>query len=225
MDVRIDRPFFLYANCIVEYHGRAESITTPGMRVILHKLDGTLLVHKCSLVTPLNYNGPKSKLSIDGDTLVSVNQHGEIIKIHIIDIIHYHELIEWSSDSITVRGTENDVCNYIVDNISDLIQITPKMITRELKTPHGSLDIVVTDADQVRHCIEVKRNKATLRAVFQLDGYMQYMTQHFDCKGYLAAPDIGNNALDNLVSKGYRFISVKDYKHESQECPGCSVLQ
>lgn len=152
--------------------------------------------------------GPKSELSGDDNILISTNKQGETITVELINIIAYEELIEWNSDSARMSGTESQMCDYIENNPSEFFDFIICNINRELRTPNGAIDIVITDDRGIRHCIEVKRKRANLRSVFQLRNYIEYMNDHFTCIGYIAAPDIGTNALDEAINRGYKFLRI-----------------
>ena len=58
--IDIAKPFFLYALCEVEYNGRAVSNVGPGLRVIIRKADGAVIIHSAVKITPMNYIGSGS---------------------------------------------------------------------------------------------------------------------------------------------------------------------
>jgi endonuclease len=200
------KPFMLYANCSVEYAGRANSSVGPGLRVILHKADGSLIVHKASNVTPMNYIGPKSTLTLENQTLTGRSKT-ERVTILINEIIHYHELIEWSNDSIKLTGTENELCEKLIANAGSLLGIGVSRVQRELLTVAGPIDVVFTDFNDIRHCVEVKRKKITMSAIYQLYRYLSHMSP-YACVGYLAGPDIGNSARREADKYGYKFVKI-----------------
>lgn len=198
------KPFILLAQCTVNYHGRAKSYVGPGKRVIVHKTDGSFMVHGAKKITPLNYNGPKSTLHWDGK-LVSTSPRGETITIDIIHIYNYIEIIDWSSEKVSLTGSEAQVRDYLIKNAETLLGIKVSHAIIEHHTRLGNVDLVLVDTDNGWHCIEVKRKRASINAVYQLHRYMGELPGRL---GYLAAPAISPKAMAELARLGYQFIEV-----------------
>lgn len=195
----------------MEYSGRASSVVGVGNRVILYKSDGTLIIHRSTKVTPLNYARPKSSLSWvsipDGIGRLLCEFKGEEIVVNIYEIYYFHHLTEWSSDSISLKGTESEMVEYLIDNSYALLGVNYYWYQRELPTSSGSIDVVFVDYDKVRHIVEVKRRKANASAVYQLRRYIDYLVG-FTTVGYLAAPSITSNAMNILDEFGYHYVEL-----------------
>ncbi len=202
------RPFCCYALCEVDYNGRAVSHVGLGNRLIINKSDSSFVIHKATCITPMNYNGPKSSLVVNGDKLISTSKSGEIITVTIKEILSYTELDCWSNKTIDIKKTESDLCDKIIDNAGQLLGINVKSIEREMPTVLGKIDIVCTDMDNIKHCIEVKRKTISVSGVYQLNKYMKYMSKNGSCVGYMAAPKISSNAMMELMQFGYQFIKI-----------------
>lgn len=202
--INIHKPFAMMALCEIEYDGRARSTVGKGRRLIIHKIDGTLLIHRSLKITPLNYNGPKSTLYKYDNKLISISPKSEKIIVTIYDIFMYEELDDWSSDSINLTGSEAQLCDKLITHCKHYLNIDHKEVYKEYPTRLGNIDIVFIDKTNIRHCIEVKRKKANMSAVYQLHRYMK----EIHGIGYLAAPDISDNAMAELVRLNYKFIKI-----------------
>ncbi len=197
--------FILYARVTVEYNGRAKSIIGPSNLCVIHKLDGSLIIHGATSCMPINYQRPKSTLELVGSQLICTSgKKDEQIKITIHHIHHYQELEEWSRDKLTMTGTEKQLCDQICGRIDETLGVKTTYVDREVKVEFGSIDILAIDEANVRHVIEVKRARITTNAVFQLKKYCDSM--RYKSIGYVAAPDISPKALALVSSLGFRYI-------------------
>lgn len=211
--IRVEQPFILYAFCKIEYDGRAKSSSEFGNHLIIHKTDGTLLIHRNRLCTPLNYQPPKAILKKDKNYLISCRKD-ETIKIVVDKIVNYTELANWSSKEIKISRTEKELRDYIVDHLEDLLdlQFAEKFI--EFETPVGYIDILGIDEHGIYHVIEVKRGKASLASCSQLNRYSQYFLEiGKSVRDYLASPSISKNALRHAKEMKQTWIKVN---HNSQ---------
>lgn len=203
-----DKSFFLYARVTVEYNGRARSVIGPVNLTIMHKVDGALVIHGANGCLPVNYQRPKSVLSILGNILLCQSKD-EQINVIIHEILHYYEIKEWSSDKLKMKGTEKQLCDTICNNIDSILKTPIIKINREMPVRHGSIDILAT-GKEMKHIIEVKRKRATKSAVFQLRKYMEDFSDT-KCIGYVAAPEIGKEALGLMKEFGYIYLDVKEH--------------
>jgi endonuclease len=211
MTIRVEQSFVLYAECSVQYNGRAKSTLVPGNYLITHKNDGTLKIDGGSLCTSLNYQPPGAILQKTKNLLVSVRKE-ETIKIKLKQIHFYKELKEWSVHKINIDKTEAQLRNYIANNIktsSGLLNINIKEVFIEFKTPVGNIDILAIDVDNVYHVIEVKRGKVNLAACSQLERYTNYFLDIMkDVKDYIASPDISSNASNYMKANHQTWVQV-----------------
>lgn len=205
-----NKGFFLYARVTVVYDGRAKSVIGPSNLCVLHKLDGSLIVHGAVNCTPINYQRPRAILTVENGQLVCRSKKGdEEIRITIHETFNYYELNEWSSDKLTMTGTERQLCDYFVENASNILKVEVARVDREVRVEYGSIDILVTDTSKVRHIVEVKRAKASVNGVFQLRKYCDLMSQTHTCFGYLAAPAISDKALVLVSALGFKYVNLQ----------------
>lgn len=207
-NVDCNSAFILYADCSVIYDGRARSTLERGRYLIIHKSDGALLIHNGAANQPVNYQGSKAKLSVDGDLLISVRKK-ERLEICVHEVINHTSLTSWSMSEIVIRDTEHDLVKKIEQNWNDVIKIPVGRIEREFSTQYGPIDLAGISDDGTHVIVEVKRGKASLSHCSQLNRYNEHFTmKHIKCVCILASPQIGKNAHNYLRSHGYTWISV-----------------
>lgn len=212
--IRVDRPFFLYGLFTVEYNGRAKSIIGPVNLAIHSKKDGSFIIHAAKNIAASNYQGPKSTLTLEGDTLLCVNKkRTESIRVTIHRLKHYIELDDWTMDSIKLSRTEKELCDKIENNISDVLGahgfVYSEVEThQQFPTKFGPFDVCAIADGKYYHVIEVKARKITMAAVFQLERYMSCFDSSI---GHLIAPSISPKAAKHLELKEDIFFTELDY--------------
>lgn len=206
--IRIDRPFSLYATCSIEYEGRAKSTLTPGNYLIIHKGDGTLLIHGASKFNVLNYQPPGAILRREHDHLISTRKN-ETIKIHLQQIIHYYEFPDWSN-KIDITMTEKHLRLQIIENIGMILNDAIIETIPEFATPYGPVDLVAISSTGLYYIIEIKRNKAALAGATQLGRYLSYFREiEQETQGWLMSPAISSGALEYCRKHGFHWGSVR----------------
>lgn len=219
--INVDRSFVALVNCTVVYQGRASSILEPGTYLLIHKSDGTLLIHGATLFTPLNYQPPGAVLRLDGHRLFSTRKK-ETIQMLLSEVLWYKETEEISNHKIKISKTEKELRDYIVkENFPHMLAVyrcrranqeneyKVKEVFIEHPTPYGPIDILMIDSDNTIHVIEVKRGKASLAACAQLQRYMRYYEEigkpHV---GWILSPEISSGAEKYCGKHGIWWQSV-----------------
>lgn len=202
--VKNNTSFILYCDCNVKYDGRASSILDYGNYLIIYKADGSLQIHASNKISPRNYQGAKSLLSIDDNQITSINKLEKII-ILLRNVYFVFQLRDWSNNEITITKTEKDLVDKLCLNWNEYMNIACDNIVREYKTDHGPVDIVGLDRKNIKHVIEVKRRKATIKDVTQLRKYLECID---DSIGYLAAPSISTKAKSYLYQHECNYINI-----------------
>jgi len=202
--IDLKAPFLLYANCSIEYDGRANSKLKPGNYLVIHKNDGSLLIHGGDKTTAKNYQSSGAVLELAANAVVS-RRRNETIKVIISEILFYKALDNWSEHNIAIVKTESDLVNKLVANIDDYLGIEVEKVIREYTTDLGKVDVCAIGKDGKLHLIEVKRIKATKNHCNQLRKYMDCVDNSL---GYLASPEIGESTLKFMNEKGYKWIQV-----------------
>lgn len=219
LDIRVEQPFSLYAIADVEYNGRAKSSLKAGRLLIIHKSDGTLLIHGDSLCTPRNYQPPGAILKLDGNRLVSTRK-GETIIITICEILSYTELPAWSTERVAISRTERELRDYLASTLPKYIDANIVETHIEFKLPVGAIDILAIDSNNSYHIIEVKRRTIGLPVIYQLNRYVDYLKSLSKTTfGYVAGPGISKNALHHLGFTGYQYLAIEHQVDDVEELP------
>lgn len=213
-DINTSVSFCLYADCTVLYDGRANSTLERGRYLIIKKTDGSYLIHGADKVPARNYQGPNSKLIIDGDRLICTNRK-EVIIITIFEIINYQELVDWSSAKIKISKTEKELVDKIQNNWATYFpDLTDAELYREVKTAVGAIDLLgirnLGGGREHYFVIEAKRKKVTLKDCTQLRRYMEHLSEDLIgwIDGWLAAPEIGKKALQYLKKHDLHWLQI-----------------
>jgi len=206
--IDVKAPFILYAQAEVFYDGRACSTLEIGNYLIIHKTDGALLIEASTKTTPRNYQGPGATLEQRAHILISRRKQETIkIVIHKLHSISY--LSNWSASNIIITKTEKELVNKIIDNWADYVPGEFVTIQQEFPTLLGPVDIVGVDTNRLHHVVEVKRKNISVPHVSQLDRYISAIRDiGEDAVGYIAAPNIGKNALAYCATQGFQYIKV-----------------
>lgn len=196
----------IFADCNVQYEGRASSTLCDGKYLIIIKADGSLIIHDNSKLKPKNYIGPKAKIDVSNDTITATCKK-ESITINLKEIFQDLDLIGWDNNSINLVRTEFELRDKLADNIGDYLDIVPVSVEKEVQTNFGKIDLLVRDDCDIVHIIEVKRGLASISACSQLYRYFQDF-EAVRRKGYIAAPRITDSALKLLDNYGLGYIKV-----------------
>lgn len=205
----------IYADCEVEYDGRAAGYLGPGERVILCKPDGTLLVHRPRGHDPVNWQPPGSTfvVTVDDDACrltARRSQPDEHVTLHLIEI---YTVTRFSADDtapLELTGTEADMHEYILEH-PDVIEDGLRVLEHERDTPHGTIDVFATDETGTPVIIEVKRRRATLSHVDQLRRYMEkYRESNPEARGILVAPKASEKVERTLARHALEYVSIDE---------------
>ncbi len=208
----------LVGACSVDYQGRAKSTLASGERLVLHKPDGTLLVHTGEGTKPVNWQpGPTStgaavKEIEDGQEAlvltVERDSPREIVTL-VFEQVHLAAAFELRDDEdLDLFGTEAD--------IQQLLHLHPHLIEEgftpydiELDRRRGPMDLYGHDVHGTRTVVEVKRRTAGIEEATQLARYVERERDvHGDVRGLLAAPGISDKAMRYLRDKELEFCEL-----------------
>lgn len=214
---------YIYANCKIEYEGRALSQLNWGERIILIKPDGSFLVHQDKKVEPVNWQPPKSKARayILHEKLHLESRRRtpkELLTVELGDIhlINYTNIEDY--EEIEQAGYEKDMGDMIMEK-PHIIEEGFKPTAREYSVEHGFIDILGKDKDNNLMILELKCRKAGISAVKQLKRYLTDFkyeevpltdkeAEKQKIRGILVAPSIDENAKELIEEEGIEFVSV-----------------
>ncbi|MEZ0290051.1 MAG: endonuclease NucS [Sulfolobales archaeon] len=219
-----DSVVILVGRCSVSYKGRASSETGDEIRLIILKPDGTLLIHESRGRDPLNWQPPGSlcSFSIQDDKLVLRCYRArfrEEVLVVFTEIYHIGVARIGYSKDFEVRGVERDLVEKIALN---RLPIDPeaRLVAREYHTPYGRIDLVYkNESKRVLYLVEVKNERAGMPAVSQLIRYVEYLKEHHregDVVGVLVSDGVSDEALKELLSRGFHYVNVRSFKTSSR---------
>ena len=204
----------LAGNCTVDYEGRASSNLGPGERLAIFKPDGSALVHRPKDYSPVNWQPPGSLFH------TRLERNKLVIRVH---RKKDHEVMEITFDSLkmvsvlelrdvgefNLYATESDMQQAILTQPS-LIEAGFRPITSERPVDPGFIDIMGVDRENILTIIEIKRVKATKKAVIQLKKYMDVIRvdPRRKVRAILIAPSLAEGAQQVLASLGYEFKAL-----------------
>ncbi|MBO3661997.1 endonuclease NucS [Microbacterium stercoris] len=212
------------ARCSVDYTGRLNAHLPLATRVLMHKADGSLLIHSDGgSYKPLNWMSPPCRLDVvevsaelaeAGVTetwKVSHAKTGDALTVHIYEIVHdsKHEL--GIDPGLIKDGVESDLQRLLSEQV-DLISEGAKLVRREYPTAIGPVDLLVREASGMPIAVEVKR-RAEIDGVEQLSRYLDLLGRDpllSGIRGVLAAQEIKPQARVLAEDRGIRVL-ILDY--------------
>lgn len=202
--------------CEVEYDGRASGYLGLGERVVMCKPDGTMLVHRPRNHDPVNWQPPGSVIrATASDAELTITARRSDPDEHVSVILHdIASLVEYNADDtapLELSGTEADMHEYVLDNPGE-IEPELRVIEHERDTPYGSIDIFAHDDDGTPVIIEVKRRRASLTHVDQLQRYVSlYSDSNPNTRGILVAPAASDRVRRTLRDNGLEFVQLDKF--------------
>ncbi|WP_433675717.1 endonuclease NucS [Microbacterium gorillae] len=212
------------ARCSVDYTGRLNAHLPEATRLLMHKGDGSLLVHSDGgSYKPLNWMSPPCSFSVeeldDDDTAAGVverwrvvhKKSGDALTVRIFELIHdsAHDL--GVDPGLQKDGVEADLQRLLAEQIG-LVEDGAQLVRREYPTAIGPVDHMVRDINGNHIAIEVKR-KANIDAVEQLTRYLELLNRDpvlAPVRGILAAQSIAPQARTLAVDRGIEVLLL-DY--------------
>jgi RecB family endonuclease NucS len=204
------------ARCSVDYTGRLNAHLPEATRLLMHKGDGSLLVHSDGgSYKPLNWMSPPCSFVVedldDDDAAAGVverwrvvhKKSGDALTVRIFELIHdsAHDL--GVDPGLQKDGVEADLQRLLAEQIG-LVEDGAQLVRREYPTAIGPVDHMVRDINGNHIAIEVKR-KANIDAVEQLTRYLELLNRDpvlAPVRGILAAQSIAPQARTLAVDRG-----------------------
>ncbi|WP_243075973.1 endonuclease NucS [Microbacterium sp. SS28] len=211
------------ARCSVDYSGRLNAHLPLATRLLVHKGDGSLLVHSDGgSYKPLNWMSPPCTLTVEAPDAEAADEGivelwrvthaktGDALLVRIHEVIHdtSHEL--GVDPGLIKDGVEADLQRLLAEQV-EVIGDDLALVRREFPTAIGPVDLMLRSveiefaAGAVRHvAVEVKR-KAGIDAVEQLTRYLELLNRdpHLaPVRGVLAAQSIAPQAKTLAGDRG-----------------------
>jgi len=212
------------ARCSVDYTGRLNAHLPLATRLLVHKGDGSLLVHSDGgSYKPLNWMSPPCTLTLrapdeteaeDGVVELWKVTHaktGDALLVRIYEVLHdtSHEL--GLDPGLVKDGVEADLQRLLAEQI-ELLGEGFTLVRREYMTAIGPVDILARDAAGASVAVEIKR-RGDIDGVEQLTRYLELMNRDpllAPVTGVFAAQEIKPQARTLATDRGIRCL-VLDY--------------
>ena len=212
------------ARCSVDYTGRLNAHLPLATRLLVHKGDGSLLVHSDGgSYKPLNWMSPPCTLTLrapdeteaeDGVVELWKVTHaktGDALLVRIYEVLHdtSHEL--GLDPGLVKDGVEADLQRLLAEQV-DVIGDGLTLVRREFPTAIGPVDLVLRDAAGGTIAVEVKR-RGDIDGVEQLTRYLELLGRdpHLaPVTGVFAAQEIKPQARVLAADRGIRCVTL-DY--------------
>ena len=205
----------IVARCTASYTGRLTTNLPEGVRLLMIKEDGTLMIWSDgggSSVKPLNWMTPPTVIEDSGDLLVVRKRAGrseDRLEIKLVEVLSdvVHDMGE--AAGLEKDGVERDLQLLLAD---DPTHIEPdlRLVKREWPTGVGPVDLMCRDADDAWVAVEIKRI-GTIDAVEQLTRYLDCIRvdpARADCRGILVAQQIKPQAIALAEQRGLTWAQV-----------------
>jgi RecB family endonuclease NucS len=212
------------ARCSVDYTGRLNAHLPLATRLLVHKGDGSLLVHSDGgSYKPLNWMSPPCTLTLqapdDADAEDGVVEMWKVTHAKTGDalLVRIHEVLHDSSHELGVDpglvkdGVEADLQRLLAEQV-DVIGDGLTLVRREFPTAIGPVDLLLRDAAGGTIAVEVKR-RGDIDGVEQLTRYLELLGRdpHLaPVTGVFAAQEIKPQARVLAADRGIRCVTL-DY--------------
>ena len=206
----------LFGRCTVAYDGRASSNLGAGDRHVLLKPDGTVLVHTDEGQKPVNWQPPGCvhEPGIEEGAFVLRSRREtptEELEVRFEALRHVATFDVTDPEELSLSGTEADLKERILEEPSAIEEGFEPLAT-ERDTPAGAVDVYGEDGEGRAVVLELKRRRAGLDAVGQLERYVDALRRdlHADreVRGILVAPSATERTRDLLEEHGLEFVSL-----------------
>ena len=210
------------ARCSVDYTGRLTAHLPLATRLLVHKGDGSLLVHSDGgSYKPLNWMSPPCRLDVeepDADSAAAGVQEywrvthaktGDALLVRIYEVLHdsSHEL--GIDPGLQKDGVEADLQRLLAEQV-EVIGDGLTLVRREFPTAIGPVDLLLRDPAGGTIAVEVKR-RGDIDGVEQLTRYLELLDRdpHLSpVTGVFAAQEIKPQAKVLAADRGIRCVTL-----------------
>jgi endonuclease len=205
----------IVARCEVVYTGRGTTRLAEGVRLLMIKADGTVMIWSDgggSSVKPQNWMTPPTVIEEDGDLLVIRKRAGKSedrLEIRLVEVLSDVEHEMGEAAGLQKDGVERDLQEALAADPGSL-EPDLRLERREWPTDLGPVDLMCRDADGGWVAVEIKRI-ATIDAVEQLSRYLERIRldpSRAGCRGILAAQQLKPQAVTLAEARGIRCAEV-----------------
>ncbi|MBD7958444.1 endonuclease NucS [Microbacterium sp. Sa4CUA7] len=213
------------ARCSVDYAGRLNAHLPTATRLLVHKGDGSLLIHSDGgSYKPLNWMSPPCTLTVEPPAEAGEDEEqiveqwrvthaksGDSLVVRIYEVLHdsSHEL--GVDPGLVKDGVEADLQRLLAEQVG-VIGDGLTLVRREFPTAIGPVDLLLRDPAGGTIAVEVKR-RGDIDGVEQLTRYLELLGRdpHLaPVTGVFAAQEIKPQARVLAADRGIRCVTL-DY--------------
>ncbi len=200
------------AQCSVDYAGRLAAHLPSAKRLLIHKSDGSVLVHSDGgSYKPLNWMSPPCTVKEEPGLWTVTNKAGEKLIIRLEEIFHDESHALGVDPGLQKDGVESHLQELLAAQIETL-GVGYRLVRREYPTAIGPVDILCKDAGGVTVAVEIKR-RGEIDGVEQLTRYLELLNRDpllAPVRGVFAAQEIKPQARVLATDRGIGCL-VLDY--------------
>ncbi|OLS24498.1 MAG: Endonuclease NucS [Candidatus Heimdallarchaeota archaeon LC_3] len=219
----------IYGNCSAVFDGRIKSTLGLGDRLLIIKIDQTILLHELRSLKPINWQLPgvgklEFKLINSGENKQDIKQTNnyllelytfrpktnESFTVVFENIYSLRAITGRENSEINIEGNEADMQSYLVQNPS-LIEDDIKIINREYNTPIGKIDLIGKDKNGKTVLIELKKSLITPADAFQIVRYREIIMKIWNKPENIRSMIIGSKISEKL------YFYLKEHEIEFKE--------
>jgi endonuclease len=201
----------LIARCSVDYTGRLSTHLPSAVRLLIHKADGSVLVHADGGgYRPLNWMAAPCTLREEPAVWRVANRGGETMTIRIEEVLH-----DSSHDLGVDPGLVKDgVERHLQELLAERCQVLGEgwsLIRREYPTDIGPVDLLCRDEQGGYVAVEIKR-RGEIDGLEQLGRYLERLQPTLGAvRGVLAAQAFTQQAKVLAAARGIGCVRL-DYE-------------
>ncbi|WP_434969610.1 endonuclease NucS [Microbacterium sp. bgisy207] len=213
------------ARCTVDYTGRLNAHLALATRLLVHKGDGSLLVHSDGgSYKPLNWMSPPCSLIVESPDAEAADvgvieqwrvthaKTGDALLVRIYEVIHDSSHDLGVDPGLVKDGVEADLQRLLAEQV-EVIGDGLSLVRREYPTAIGPVDLLLRNPEGGTIAVEVKR-RGDIDGVEQLTRYLELLGRdpHLaPVSGVFAAQEIKPQARVLATDRGIRCVTL-DYE-------------
>src|SRR5680860_1146477 len=145
------------ARCSATYDGALTATLASGVRLVMVKADGCVAIHAdIGAYKPLNWMNAPNTFVEDGDRWVVTNSKGDVLTIHLEEVLAEFDHALDTERGLTLDGVEKDLQALLAEHPHH-VEEGLSLIRREFPTDLGPVDLLCRDVAGQAVAIEVKR--------------------------------------------------------------------
>jgi RecB family endonuclease NucS len=201
------------ARCQAAYEGRSASSFTPGDVVAIIKPDGSFIVHGPRGFKPLNWQPSGSLVTVSlasGRLVLRVVRRDprEVLLLSCVSVYFITVMRKPVESEFWFYVNEAEIRDYIASN-PGTIEEGLRIVRIEKPVDPGFVDLYAEDSRGRLVVVEIKRVKAGVEAVKQLEKYLEHFkSRNVSVRGILVAPEATQAAVSLMARAGIEFRKI-----------------